>query len=815
MRSPVHETFTESVTELDTVVKDFVAPTPTQAIGDLLRQHRIDSGFTQQDLAERAAISTRTVSDIERGLRSGVYRDTAKRLADALHLEGSTRATFERAARRAPTANAHRSGTDAARRPGPTDLPTPLTPLIGRDDEVAAVVAALQSRTVRVLTILGPGGIGKTRLAIEVANQLGGWFADGAGFVPLAVTRDPAMVPGLMAREIRLTSVRKPIEEALRDYLRGREMLLVLDTFEHLLSAAAFVAELAVACPRLTLLVTSRTPLGIRGEHEIRLEPLAVPPLGVDVAGLGRYPATALFLERARAVKPDLALDSSSVATIVQVCRRLEGLPLALELAAVRLRHMPPAALQAALDHRLDVLVGGPRDLPPRLQTMRGAIAWSYELLPPGVQRLFRMMSVFSGGWTFAAAESVRHEGGRGLLEATTTLVDNNLIALDERARDEPRFRMLDVIREFAAEQAEAHAEADELGARHAALFADLAEVAEHDQGGPSQESQYRRLQLEQDNMRAALAWAVARHEARLAQRLAGALWLYWRRNGDYTEARRWLDQALAVAGPDQRAPGAQGTPADAPMSDGASRRKVLWGDAWISYYQGDYPHVRRLGQELLQLARQEGDRVGIRNGLTIEALVAMADQRFDDALGPLEESVGICRQTCPPWLLATSLLVLGQATLHGTDLARCRTVLEEALSMYERLGDRLFVARTNGYLGYASLLGDRTRAARRLFAASLREFAQLGERFGIAEELQATAALAAADGRDERAAVLAGAAHGVWASMSAQPLAPDRPLAGQYLDPARRRLGSAAWRSAYRKGQAMDLAVAVRLALG
>jgi predicted ATPase/transcriptional regulator with XRE-family HTH domain len=815
LRSPVHEASTESVTELGAVVTNLVSSTPTQSFGDLLRQHRIDSGFTQEDLAERAAISTRTVSDIERGLRSGVYRDTAKRLADALHLEGSKRAAFERAARRAPAAITHRSGMEAARRPVPTDLPTPLTPLIGRDHEVAAVVAALQSRTVRVLTISGPGGIGKTRLAIEVANQLGGWFADGAGFVPLAVTRDPAMVPSLMAREIRLTSVRKPIDEALRDHLRGREMLLVLDTFEHVLPAAAFVAELAVACPRLTLLATSRTPLGIRGEHEFRLAPLAVPAAGVNVAELDRYPASALFLERARAVKPDLALDASSAAAIGQVCRRLEGLPLALELAAVRLRHMPLAALQAALDHRLDVLVDGPRDLPPRLQTMRDAIAWSYELLPPEAQRLFRAVSVFSGGWTLSAAGSIGHEARKGLLGATTTLVDNNLVALDERTRDEPRFRMLDIIREFAAEQAEAHAEADELARRHAALYADLAEAAEREQGGSSQESQYRRLQLEQDNMRAALAWAVASNEARLAQRLAGALWLYWRRHGDYTEARRWLDQALAVVGPDQHPPGAGRGAADALMSDGACRRKVLWGDAWISYYQGDYPHVRQLGKELLRLARQDEDRVGVRNGLTIEALVAMADQRFDDALGPLEESVSICRQTCPPWLLATSLLVLGQATLHGTDLARCRTLLEEALSMYKRLGDRLFVARTNGYLGYASLLSGDMRTARRLFAASLSEFTQLGERFGIAEELQATAALAAADGRDERAAILSGAAHAVWASMSAQPLAPDRPIAGQYLDPARGRLGSAAWRSAYRKGQAMDLAVIVRLALG
>jgi predicted ATPase len=588
----------------------------------------------------------------------------------------------------------------------------------------------------------------------------------------------------------------------------------VIETFEHVSSAAAFVAELAIACPRLVFLVTSRTALGVRGEHEISLAPLAVPAIAAGIADLDRYPATALFLERARAVRPDLALDPASAATIGQICRRLEGLPLALELAAVRVRHMPLATLKSALDHRLDVLVGGPRDLPPRLRTMRDAIAWSEELLPPRAQSLFRTVSVFAGGWTLAAAESISVDGGARLLDDITALVDNHLVTIDEGGGDEPRFRMLDVVREFAAEQAAERREANDLARRHATFFANLAETAELERAGPAQESWYRRLQAEQDNMRAALQYAVAHDEGPLAQRLAGALWLYWRRHGDYAEARSWLDRALQASGPGS--PTYDRTSADSvDAADGPSRRKVLWGDAWISYYQGDYPHLRRLGEELLQLAEQGGDRVGIRNGLTIRALVAMADERFDDALGPLEECVRICRASCPPWLLATSLLVLGQATMHGADLSRSRRVLEEALAMYERLGDRLFVARTNGYLGYASLLSGDARAARRLFAASLRGFTQLEERFGIAEELQAMAALAASDGQDERAATFAGAAHGVWASMSAQPLASDRPIARRYLDPASRRLGSAAWRSAYRNGQAMDLAVVVRLALG
>jgi predicted ATPase/transcriptional regulator with XRE-family HTH domain len=786
-----------------------------EEFGDLLRRYRTESGLTQEELAERAAISARTVSDIERGLRFSVYRDTARRLADALELHGLDRTAFEQAARRMPPQILRPSGR--AKAPGPMrrNLPSPLTRLIGRDNELASIVAMLRSKSVRVLTLIGGAGIGKTRLAIEAAKQVGSAFPDGTCFVPLAVTHDAAFVPRLIAREIGLASIRKPVDEALRDQLRDREMLLVLDTFEHLLPAAAFVAELAVACPRLTFLVTSRAPLRIRGEHEVLLPPLAVPGIGVDLGELDRYPATALFVERARAVKPDFALDEDSASKIADISRRLDGLPLALELAAVRLRHLPLTTIQAALKHRLDLLVGGPRDLPPRLQTMRDAIAWSYDMLALREQRLFRAASVFAGGWTLSAAEWIWDENLDGMLEEMTALVDNNLVGIDGRSNHEPRFQMLDVIREFAAEQAERQGEAHALGRSHAAFFANLAEAAQREQGLAAQESWYARLQLEHDNMRAGLGWAVAGDEALLAQRLAGALWLYWRRHGDYTEARLWLDRALAVAVPiDSRPPDRSGSAVGATAPERASRRTVLWGDAWISYYQGDYAHVRRLGDELFQMAEEDDDPIAIRNGLTIKALVAMAEQRFDDALPPLEESVRICRESCPPWLLATSLLVLGQATLHGPALARARSLLEEALSIYAGLGDRLFIARTKGYLGYAALLSGRSDAARRLFSASLRGFRDLEERFGIAEELQAIAALRAAGGHDELAAELAAAAHRVWASMSAQALASDRPITSRYLDAARRRLGAPAWRSAWQRGQQMAVEGAVHLAL-
>ncbi len=779
-------------TEFPHVPRRLIVPTEGEVFGDLLRRYRSNSGLTQEDLAEQAGISARTISDVERGLRRSVYRNTAARLADVLELAGTDRETFVALAQRDAGRSAGRStiGADASA----PRLPSPLTRLIGRESEVDAILAAVRSPELRVLTLLGPGGIGKTRLAIEVATRAG--FRDGAFFVSLAATADPDLVPSLVARELRLTGIRTSVPEALRNHLREREVLIVLDTFEHVLAASPFVAELAAACPLLTVLVTSRAPLQVRGEHEFAVAPLAIPDAGVHVLDLDRYPATRLFSEHAHSVKPDLLIDEESGRVIVDICRKLDGLPLALELAAVRLRHLSLAAVQRQLDHRLNLLVGGPRDLPRRQQAMRDTIAWSYDLLEPSEQSIFRRLSVFAGGWTLVAAESVLalEDDRDRLLPQLSVLVDNNLATLRNLPGEESRYGMLDVIREFAVERAEAHGEATDLSRRHAAYFAELAEAAEPEFGGSGQAAWYGRLQVEEDNMRGAMAWSLERGDGEVALRLAGALWLFWRRHGDYSEGRLWLDRALAIR----------------QSAESAPRRKALWGNGWLTYYQGEHDRAQRFGDELLRLSRAAHDQVGVRNALTVRGIVAMAEQRYGDALPQLEEALRIAREHGPEWLLATSVLNLGSAMLHTADVVRSQMLLEEALRLYRKLGDRLFVARTLGYLGYNAVLRADLPAARRLATSSLKQIQDLAERFGVAEGLQAMALVNAAERQDERAAELAGAANALWESISAQALAPDRAIATPYFDAARERLGASAWRSAWNRGATLELADAI-----
>src|SRR5690242_17399860 len=517
------------------------------SFGELLRQRRLAGGLTQEGLAERAGVSAKAISDLERDPDRTPRLDTVGLLADALDLGPAERAGLLAAAR--PSAGGL-PGADGSGEPGPAPdvhaptLPRPLTPLIGRDSVAASVVRLLLRGYSRRLSLTGPGGVGKTRLAIEVAERVAGDFPDGVAFVDLTPLRDPGLVLGAVAGQLGVDERdATPLASLLAMALRGRRMLLVLDNFEHLLPARDAVLELLSACPGLVVLVTSRVALRVRAGREYPVAPLALP--GTEDAD--GSPAVDLLLDRAEAAGVELAADAATSEALAGICRRLDGIPLAIELAAARLPLLPPGHLLARLTRRLPVLVDGPHDLPDRQKTMRDAIAWSYELLDQAQRRLFRQLCVFTGG---AALDAVEAVCGPEATSGLAALVAGNLVRMPVTATDGgPRAGLLESIREYGTEQLEAHGEAETGRRAHAAWYLALAEQAAPALAGPDVVAWLARLDAEHDNLRAALRWTLDQGDGAGALRLAGALGRYWAHRGHLTEGRQWCAEALRLSG--------------------------------------------------------------------------------------------------------------------------------------------------------------------------------------------------------------------------------------------------------------------------
>lgn len=612
----------------------------------------------------------------------------------------------------------------------PANIPVQRTGFVGREKEVAAAKDMLRRADVRLLTVTGPGGIGKTRLGVEVAGGLAEDFPGGVHFVPLSALRDAGLMSGVIVQTlgIRETGGQSPLE-MLQKYLQEPSrgpMLLLLDNFEHVMGAAPAVAELLAMAPQLKILVTSRAALHIYGEHEFPVPPLALPETHALPApeALGQFPAVALFVQRAAAVKPDFELNRENATAVVEICARLDGLPLAIELAAARVKVLSPAAMRTRLASRLQLLTGGARDLPQRQQTLRSAIDWSYDLLSAAEQKLFRRLGVFVGGCTLEGVEAVCDTKGDlqlDLLDGTESLVDKSLLQRLEQANGESRFVMLEIIREYALEKLEASGE-DKLTRRaHAAYCLVLAEEEATEHSGAEPAERHERFALEHNNFRAALQWLTETGDAEWGLRLGTALFRFWESREYFAEGRDSLEKVLKI-------------PKAAAPSRG--RARALFSAGVLACAQGDYGAADALMGESLDVARKLGDKQGVAVSLNAMAVNAQDRGNAEVAKSLFEESLLLWKELGDRKAVARALSNLASVVKSQRDYARTRELYAECFAIFEALGDRTGVAWTLDHQGDVAREQGDAVGARNLYQRALGIFRELGDRWGIAGTL-------------------------------------------------------------------------------
>ncbi|MDQ3585976.1 MAG: protein kinase [Acidobacteriota bacterium] len=682
------------------------------------------------------------------------------------------------------------------------------SPLVGREQEIEKIKGLLRQDDVRLVTLTGIGGTGKTRLAKEIARRLLEVFPGGVFFIELAAIHDPALVISSIAQPLDVTEAGgQSLLDALKSYLRDKRMLLVVDNFEQVTPAAPLLAELLAASPHLKMLVTSRAVLHLSVEQEVIVPPLTVPdattPLSADE--LLKFEAIRLFVERARTVKPNFTLTDENVRSVAEICLRLEGLPLAIELAAARVKVLQPAAILARLEKRLKLLTGGARDLPARQQTMRGAVEWSYDLLDESEKMLFRRLAVFMGGTTIEAAESVC--SGQGVrpdtvseievLDGISSLVDKSLLVHKERANGESRFRMLEVVREYALEHLEASGELEAVARAHAAFFLALAERAEPELRGARQMEWLERLDHEHDNLRAALQWSIE-HQPETALRLAGALQRFWCTHDHYTEGARWLAAAL------QKNSG----------SPSLARAKALEGAGFLAWQVGDYSSARQFYEESLAESRATGDKMQVALSSRGLGIVLMIQGDIAAARTLYAECLAISQEAEDKFLIAASLNDLGEAARMQEDYATARPLYEEAVALSRQLGNQERLGTILANLGATAYQVGDYETAGACYREALALARELGYKSSMAISLDGLAALATKHGQPERAANLAGAADVLRESISRELVPVDRLFRDAYLIELRAALSEEAFAAACKQGRKLKLDKAIRLAL-